>query len=229
MPGRPWYTISSAARTDAAPDYQTQASLDGTTDTGANTSSAQPRARAPPLLHSYNSARQSRVNAVPFQPPRNERRLAPSSDMGDTRTPATRTEHWDRDEVVDVYSEDEDYDPETDEVESFDDHVDDLFAAQEAEHQGNANSRKDIDFWEVDVIENSMTQQKEIAELGAQLAELKAEVAEMKAERQIMESLLTEMKAKRQIMERLLRYLIQQQGDNLPPDVVADLDSLGSG
>ncbi|XP_020978278.1 uncharacterized protein LOC110271615 [Arachis ipaensis] len=78
--------------------------------------------------------------------------------MGDTRAPATRTEHPDLYEVAVDYSEDEDYDPEADEVESFDDHVDDLFAAHKVERQGNANNeKKDTDFWEVDVIENGVT------------------------------------------------------------------------
>ncbi|XLS44324.1 hypothetical protein HN51_001189, partial [Arachis hypogaea] len=38
--------------------------------------------------------------------------------------------------------QDENYDPEVDEVESFDDPVDDLFAEHEVERQGNANSKK---------------------------------------------------------------------------------------
>ncbi|RYR08083.1 hypothetical protein Ahy_B05g075632 [Arachis hypogaea] len=48
--------------------------------------------------------------------------------------------------------EDEDYDPEADEVPSFDDHIDDLFVAQEVEGQHNNGKRKDTDFWEVTVI-----------------------------------------------------------------------------
>ncbi|XP_072081647.1 uncharacterized protein [Arachis hypogaea] len=119
-------------------------------DKGANTSSTHRHPTAPPRPYSSNGGRQSRVNDVPFQPPHNERRLAPSTDMGDTRAPPKRTEHRDHDDIADVYSEDEDYDSEADEVKSFDDHVDDLFSAQ-AEYQGNANSCKDTDFWEVDV------------------------------------------------------------------------------
>ncbi|RYR62167.1 hypothetical protein Ahy_A04g019554 [Arachis hypogaea] len=110
MPRKPRYTVSTIARTVAVPDSQTYATLptDGTKDTGANTSSAQRRARAPPPPHSGNK--------------------------------------------------DEDYDLEADEVESFDDHVNDLFAVHEVERQGNANSKKkDTDFWEVDVIENGVT------------------------------------------------------------------------
>ncbi|XLT37623.1 hypothetical protein HN873_068915, partial [Arachis hypogaea] len=129
MPRKPRYTVSTAAGAVAFPDSQTHATphTDGTHDTGANTSSAQRRARVPPPPHSDNGARQSRVNAIPFRPPRNEARLAPSKD--------------------------EDYDPEADEVESFDDHVDDLFATHEVERQGNANGKKkDIDYWVVDII-----------------------------------------------------------------------------
>ncbi|XP_015950074.1 uncharacterized protein LOC107474945 [Arachis duranensis] len=83
--------------------------------------------------------------------------------MGHSPALAMRTESWDRDEDADVYSEDEDYDPEVDEVESFDDHVDDVFAAHEAEHRGNANSKKkDTDFWEVDVIENGVIKRMDL-------------------------------------------------------------------
>ncbi|XLT39255.1 hypothetical protein HN873_070547 [Arachis hypogaea] len=62
--------------------------------------------------------------------------------MGDTRAPATRTEHPDLHEVVDNHSEDEDYDPEADEVESFDDHVDDLFVVHEVEQNGVTSCMK---------------------------------------------------------------------------------------
>ncbi|RYR49751.1 hypothetical protein Ahy_A07g036265 [Arachis hypogaea] len=159
MPKKPRYTVSTAAGPAAAPTSQIHTTpmsylsynlvqificllgytfiqyklwhTDGTHDTSANTSSAQQRARAPPPLHSGNGARQSRVNAIPFRPPRNEAQLAPSSDIGDARAPATNKKQPDLDEVVDDQSEDENYDPEADEVESFDDHVDDLFAACE--------------------------------------------------------------------------------------------------
>ncbi|XP_025632026.2 uncharacterized protein [Arachis hypogaea] len=160
MPRKPRYTVGTAAGPVAAPDSQTQATphTDGTHDTGANTSSAQRRARVPPPPHSDNGGRQSRVNARPFRPPRNEARLASSSDIRDAGTPATNKKRLDLHEVVDDHSEDEDYDPDMDEVESFDDHVDDLFAAREVERQGNANGKKkDTDYWVVDVIENGVT------------------------------------------------------------------------
>ncbi|RYR08169.1 hypothetical protein Ahy_B05g075734 [Arachis hypogaea] len=134
MPRKPWYTVSNAAGIVAGPNSQTHATpqTDGTHDTEADTSSAQRRARAPPPPHSGNGARQSRVNAVPFRPPRNETRLASSSDIRDARAPATNRKHPpDSHEGVDDHSEDEDYDPETDEIESFDDHLDNMFAAHE--------------------------------------------------------------------------------------------------
>ncbi|RYR16280.1 hypothetical protein Ahy_B04g073279 [Arachis hypogaea] len=145
MPRKPRYTVSNAAKIVVGPNSQTHATLqmDGTHDTGADTSSAQRRARTPPPPRSGNGARQSRVNAVPFRPPRNKTRLASSSDIGDARAPATNRKHPpDSHEGVDDHSEDEDYDPEADEIESFDDHLDNMFAAQEVERQGNANSKK---------------------------------------------------------------------------------------
>ncbi|XP_016207031.1 uncharacterized protein LOC107647473 [Arachis ipaensis] len=45
---------------------------------------------------------------------------------------------------------------EADEVPLFDDHIDDLFAAQEVEGQYNNEKRKDTDFWEVTVIEDGV-------------------------------------------------------------------------
>ncbi|KAL4371659.1 hypothetical protein AHAS_Ahas06G0187900 [Arachis hypogaea] len=132
MPRKPWYTVSTVAGPAAAPNCQTHATphTDGTHDT------------APPPPHSGNGARQSRVKAIPFRPLRNEARLALSSDIGDDRAPATNKKQPDLHEVVDDQSEDEDYDPKVDKVESFDDHVDDLFAAREVERQGHANGKK---------------------------------------------------------------------------------------
>ncbi|RYR26546.1 hypothetical protein Ahy_B02g060794 [Arachis hypogaea] len=68
----------------------------------------------------------------------------------------------------------------------------------------------------------------EAVELKAEVAELKAAAAEEKAKRQRMEVEAAEEKAKMQTMGNLLRYIIQQQGGNLPPEIAADLDSLRS-
>ncbi|XLS61874.1 hypothetical protein HN51_016102, partial [Arachis hypogaea] len=131
MPRKPWYTVSTVAGPAAAPNCQTHATphTDGTHDTGANTSCAQQRARAPPPPHSGNGARQSRVKAIPFRPLRNEARLALSSDIGDDRAPATNKKQPDLHEVVDDQSEDEDYDP-----------------------KAMPTAKKDTDYWVVDVI-----------------------------------------------------------------------------
>ncbi|RYR21782.1 hypothetical protein Ahy_B03g067100 [Arachis hypogaea] len=135
MPRKPRYTVSTAARTVVAPNSQTHA-------TPVSYLMHHLFQIAPPPPHFGNGARQSRVNAIPFRPPCNETRLALSSDIGDARAPVTNRKHPDLHEVVEDHSKDEDYGPEADEVESFDDHVDNLFAAHEVERQGNANSKK---------------------------------------------------------------------------------------
>ncbi|RYR14733.1 hypothetical protein Ahy_B04g071421 isoform B [Arachis hypogaea] len=72
--------------------------------------------------------------------------------------------------------------------------------------------------------------QMEIIKLKAESAELKSAAVEEKTKRQRMEAKAeaTEEKTKIQTMGNLLRYIIQQQGGNLPPEIVADLDSLES-
>ncbi|XP_057756265.1 uncharacterized protein LOC130975489 [Arachis stenosperma] len=61
---------------------------------------------------------------------------AQSSTADDPLTPTDNIETRHRTEVSDQELGDEDYDPEADEVPSFDDHIDDLFAAQEVEEDG---------------------------------------------------------------------------------------------
>ncbi|KAL4381876.1 hypothetical protein AHAS_Ahas04G0177300 [Arachis hypogaea] len=62
---------------------------------------------------------------------------------------------------------------------------------------------------------------------SVQVEDYQKEIAELKAEATILKAERTEKKAKSQTMENLLRYLIQQQGGNLPPDVAANLEVLG--
>ncbi|RYR31995.1 hypothetical protein Ahy_B01g056970 [Arachis hypogaea] len=88
-----------------------------------------------------------------------EGRLASSSHIADPQVPATRTEPQHRDEVANIYSKDEDYD--SDEVESFNDHVDNLFAAQEDESHNIANNRKDTDYWTVNEVIANIENQDE--------------------------------------------------------------------
>ncbi|RYR57195.1 hypothetical protein Ahy_A05g022932 [Arachis hypogaea] len=70
--------------------------------------------------------------------------------------------------------------------------------------------------------------QMEIIKLKAEAAELKAAAANERENKQRMEAEAIEEKAKMQTMRNLLRYIIQQQGGNLPPKIAADLDSLRS-
>ncbi|RYQ92142.1 hypothetical protein Ahy_B09g098292 [Arachis hypogaea] len=74
----------------------------------------------------------SRINE-PFHAQRNDQRLAQSSSADDPQTPTERIETRHRVEVADHELEDEDYDSKADEVPSFDDYIDDLFATQEVE------------------------------------------------------------------------------------------------
>nr|XP_025678862.1 uncharacterized protein LOC112778792 [Arachis hypogaea] len=77
----------------------------------------------------------SRINE-PFHAQRNDQRLAQSSSADDPQTPTERIETRHRVEVADHELEDEDYDSKADEVPSFDDYIDDLFATQEVEEDG---------------------------------------------------------------------------------------------
>ncbi|MED6199136.1 hypothetical protein PIB30_073117 [Stylosanthes scabra] len=52
--------------------------------------------------------------------------------------------------------------------------------------------------------------------------EYKREIVELKTE-------AAEKNKKIQSMEHIVRYLLQQQGDNLPPNIAAEMNSLGSG
>ncbi|RYR43607.1 hypothetical protein Ahy_A08g040026 [Arachis hypogaea] len=63
---------------------------------------------------------------------------------------------------------------------------------------------------------------------GVQIEEYQKEIAELKTEAAGLKAKAAEEKAKRQTMANLLRYLIQQQGYNLPPDAALDLDFFGS-
>ncbi|KAL4338328.1 hypothetical protein AHAS_Ahas12G0199200 [Arachis hypogaea] len=54
-------------------------------------------------------------------------------------------------------SDDEDYNPEADEVDSWDDYVDDLYAEEEAVPRNKSNGRKDTDYWNVVVSDDGIT------------------------------------------------------------------------
>ncbi|XLS66350.1 hypothetical protein HN51_026324, partial [Arachis hypogaea] len=67
--------------------------------------------------------------------------------------------------------------------------------------------------------------QREIVELKATAAEQKAEITELKAA--AAKNKAEEME-KRQTLVNLVKYMLQQQGDTLPPEIDAQLKSLGN-
>ncbi|RYQ83195.1 hypothetical protein Ahy_B10g101828 [Arachis hypogaea] len=140
---------------DAGTNAGTEETTVGSMTRGAQTSREQPRDRAPPISSSANRAPATRING-PFRAPHIDYRIAQSSSADDPQTPTEQLETRHRVEVADHELEDEDYDPEADEVPSFDDHIDDLFATQEIERQHQNGKHRDTYFWEVTVIEDDM-------------------------------------------------------------------------
>ncbi|XP_020963399.1 uncharacterized protein LOC110265012 [Arachis ipaensis] len=151
MPRKPRYNIIRELPKDAETNAGTEETTVGSTTRGAQTSREQPRDRAPPISSSANRAPATRMNES-FRAPRIDHRNAQSNTADDPQTPTDNIETRHRAEVADHELGDDDYDPEVDEVPSFDDHIDDLFAAQEVEGQHNNKKAKDTDFWEVTVI-----------------------------------------------------------------------------
>ncbi|XP_052107575.1 uncharacterized protein LOC110273608 [Arachis duranensis] len=155
MPRKPRYNIIREPPKDAGTNDGTEETTVGTTTRGAQTSREETRDRVPPISSSANRAPATRMNE-PFRAPRIDHRNAQSSTTDDPQTPTDNIETRHRAEVADHELADEDYDLEADEVPSFDDHIDDLFAAQEVEGQHNNKKAKDTDFWEVTVIEDGV-------------------------------------------------------------------------
>ncbi|RYQ99086.1 hypothetical protein Ahy_B07g086946 [Arachis hypogaea] len=150
MPRRPQYNIIWEPPKDVRTNTETEDTMKSSNMT------------VPPVFSPANSDPASRINE-PFHAPRNDKCLAPSSISDGPQTPTEHTETQYRDEVADKPSEDEDYNPKADEVESFDDHIEDLFAMQEAEVRNNDKKHKDTDYWKVTVIEDDMTKGSELS------------------------------------------------------------------
>ncbi|XP_020993914.2 uncharacterized protein LOC107479032 [Arachis duranensis] len=155
MPRKSRYNIIREPPKDAGTNDGTEETTVGTTTRGAQTSREETRDRVPPISSSANRAPATRMNE-PFRAPCIDHRNAQSSTADDPQTPTDNTETRHRAEVDDHELADEDYDLEADEVPSFDDHIDDLFAAQEVEGQHNNKKAKDKDLWEVTVIEDGV-------------------------------------------------------------------------
>ncbi|XLS89217.1 hypothetical protein HN51_065225 [Arachis hypogaea] len=127
MPRKPRYNIIRELPKDIGTNAGTEETTVGSMTRGAQTSREQ-RDRAPPISSSANRAPATHINE-PLRAARNDHRLAQSSCADDPQTPTERIETRHRAEVADHELEDEDYDPEVDEIPSFDDHIDDLFTA----------------------------------------------------------------------------------------------------
>ncbi|MED6122481.1 hypothetical protein PIB30_040211 [Stylosanthes scabra] len=102
---------------------------------------------------SSGSGSRTRLSDIcPFRPPRDKASFD-LSDSADHRHPAKRCPIPMNQAVVDnADPEDEDYVPDADEMASFDDHLDNLFAKQDAREQNKGKRRKDNDWWSVEVI-----------------------------------------------------------------------------
>ncbi|RYR60562.1 hypothetical protein Ahy_A04g017615 [Arachis hypogaea] len=70
--------------------------------------------------------------------------------------------------------------------------------------------------------------QREITELKAAVVEQKVEITELKAAAAKHKVEAAEEMEKRQTMMNLVKHIIQQQGDTLPPEIDAQLKSLGN-
>ncbi|KAL4396463.1 hypothetical protein AHAS_Ahas01G0094400 [Arachis hypogaea] len=104
-----------------------------------------------------NIVAQTSKKNTSFHPLRIETRVAPVTQKaaGDATTQLTETENGV--EHAQIFSEDEDYDPEADEVESWDDFVDNLCAKEEAVSRNKPYKSKDTDYWSVVVSDGGVT------------------------------------------------------------------------
>ncbi|RYR09407.1 hypothetical protein Ahy_B05g077718 [Arachis hypogaea] len=92
-----------------------------------------------------------------FRPLRIETQVALSTQKDAGKASARFKETENIAEHAQISSKDEDYDPEADEVESWDDHVDNLYAEEEAISRNKPNKSKDMDYWSVVVSDGGVT------------------------------------------------------------------------
>ncbi|RYR31883.1 hypothetical protein Ahy_B01g056821 [Arachis hypogaea] len=94
-----------------------------------------------------NKSRKLRYSCIPNAGTTDKLRISMLRYAGEASARFTETENVA--EPAQISSEDEDYDPEADEVESWDDHVDNLYAEEEAVRHNKPNKSKDTDYWSV--------------------------------------------------------------------------------
>ncbi|MED6177000.1 hypothetical protein PIB30_093600 [Stylosanthes scabra] len=101
---------------------------------------------------SGSGARAGHSKIRPFRPPRDKTAFDSSERVGNRHSHERCTTHVNQAIVDNTDTEDEDYVPNTDEIASFDDHLDNLFVDHDAELQNKGKKRKDNKPWEVEVI-----------------------------------------------------------------------------
>ncbi|MED6201245.1 hypothetical protein PIB30_092956, partial [Stylosanthes scabra] len=109
-----------------------------------------------PKSFSGSGARARHSDIRLFCPPRDKASSDPSDSVENRHPPERCPIHMNQTEVDNTDIEDEDYVPDADEMSSFDDHINNLFANHDAEEQNKGEKRKDIDWWDVEVIEDGV-------------------------------------------------------------------------
>ncbi|MED6137689.1 hypothetical protein PIB30_067291 [Stylosanthes scabra] len=99
-----------------------------------------------PEPSSGSGAQARHLEIRPFRPPRDKASSVPPDSVENRQVYGPVVDNKD--------TEDEDYVPGSDELESFDDHIDNLFAAHDAEQQLNDKKRNRNKPWQVEVIED---------------------------------------------------------------------------
>ncbi|MED6142771.1 hypothetical protein PIB30_000331 [Stylosanthes scabra] len=88
-----------------------------------------------------------------FRPPHDKASSTSLASVENRYPPDRCSNQSNQAEVDNTDTEEEDYDSDADEMTSFDDHIKNLFANHDAEQQNKGKKRKDIDWWDVEVID----------------------------------------------------------------------------
>ncbi|MED6181499.1 hypothetical protein PIB30_019753 [Stylosanthes scabra] len=147
---RPRYPLATV--NDVVAAAQPDTNLVGTMKGGTGRSGVQPREVQKNTLSTGSGPRQATSKVRQFRPPRNEARPTHSTRAAVPQVPAARDISRSVAEMDDSDSEDPDYNPMADDVDSWDDHLDRLFEKEEVENRDTEFRRRDTDTWKVNVI-----------------------------------------------------------------------------
>ncbi|MED6198104.1 hypothetical protein PIB30_062845 [Stylosanthes scabra] len=109
-----------------------------------------------PESSSGSGARARHSDIRPFRPPRDKASSDLSDNVENHHPPERCPIHMNQAVEDNTNTEDEDYVPDANEMASFDDHIDNLFANHNVEVQNKGKKRKDSDWWDVEVIEDGV-------------------------------------------------------------------------